>query len=543
MTGAPRVPRLMEKPESPVARAPYPELAWVAAPYPAVLTTADGRLDNMNEEAELLFSRAGTGLPQWLAEADPAGPAVSGPVGGQGYTAHAVRVGDDRVSWWLVEDTDVRLVRDELRLERERAAFLSEASNALLSSLNLKRCMAVTAELTARHLADAAMVIAPAAKRRFPVVSCVRGGKAEHTELVVNPDEVPGLSEALQGFPPVPSRWIDPRSAPDWLRPDGVDEIGSIVVTPLPGQGVPAGALILVRRREHQGFSDSEEIFARLFAARAGAAMSAARLFAEQTSITETLMRDLLPPVVHQVAGVEFAGGYRAARDHERIGGDFYDVHPAAGEGEESLAVLGDVCGKGLEAAVLTGKVRNTLQALLPLAEDHRRMLTLLNGALLNNRDTRFVTLVLASVVRDGAGVRLRVTSAGHPAPLVVRTTGQVEEVPTMGTVIGVLPELESVTAELTLAPGESCLLFTDGITEAKGGPLGETMFGEERLHRTLSECAGMPAEAVAERVRMLAAEWAGRNAHDDMAVLVITAPRGQHLTAVGGHGRGRYTA
>jgi serine phosphatase RsbU (regulator of sigma subunit) len=68
-------------------------------------------------------------------------------------------------------------------------------------------------------------------------------------------------------------------------------------------------------------------------------------------------------------------------------------------------------------------------------------------------------------------------------------------------------------------------------------------MFGEERLRDMLGECAGMPAEAVVERVHMVAAHWVGRSNHDDMALLAITSPRGQHLTAVGGHGRGRYTA
>ncbi|MGA6161723.1 PP2C family protein-serine/threonine phosphatase [Amycolatopsis magusensis] len=534
------MPNELERPTGAVVCPEVAAGAWLAAPDPAVVLDAGGLLESVNEAAALLFPGAETGgpaeavLPAWLAGAGSAVP-VSGQVDGRSFTAHPVRHEDGRVSWWLVEDTG-------LRLERERAAFLSEASNALLSSLNLKRCMEVTAELSARYLADAAVVISPVTRRRHPMTGCVRGGRPQHAELLMDPADVPGLSEALQGFPPVPSRWLDPQHAPAWLVPEGFGEVGSIVVTPLPGQGVPAGALVLLRHREREPFADSEEAFARLFAARAGAAMAAARLFAEQTSITEALMRELLPPVLPEVAGVEFAGGYRASQDTDRVGGDFYDVHPALAGGEETLAILGDVCGKGLEAAVLTGKVRNTLHALLPLAEDHHRMLGLLNGALLNSHNTRFVTLVLASVARDGTGIRLRLTSAGHPPPLVVRADGRVEEVPTAGTVIGVLPEIESVSAEARLEPGESCLLFTDGIIEAKGGPLGETMFGEERLRRVLGECAGMPAEAVAERVQMLASEWAGRNPHDDMAVLVITAPRGQHLTAVGGLGRGRYT-
>ncbi|MCG8919268.1 serine/threonine-protein phosphatase [Actinokineospora sp. PR83] len=515
---------------------------WWGAPYPAVVLDGNGALLAANEVATLLVP-PGDAVPDWLATASAADGHAHGDVGGRGFEAHPVPHGDDdSVTWWLVEDTDTRLAIEALRVERERTALLSDVSSALLASLNLDRCMDVTARLAAEHLADAAVVIAPAARHRYPAVLCLRGGDPVRTRLRVRPEDVPGLAEALQGFPPVPSRWIDPASTPDWLRPDGFGEIGSVVVTPLPGLGVPAGALVLLRRAGQPAFDEGEEVFARLFAARAGAAMSAARMFAQQNSITETLMRELLPPTLHQVGGVEFAGRYRAAQDTERVGGDFYDVHPAA-DADESLAVLGDVCGKGLEAAVLTGKIRNTLHALLPMSGDHLRVLNRLNDTLVHPHSTRFATMVLASVRREGAGVRLRLTCAGHPPPFIVRADGQVEQTSSRGNLVGVMPRIEATSATVTLAPGETCLLFTDGITEAHGGPLGDEMFGEDRLRRVLADCAGMPAEAIVEHVQMLAAQWIGERPHDDMAVVAITAPRGSHLTAVGGHGPGRYTA
>ncbi|MGV0802727.1 serine/threonine protein phosphatase, partial [Mycolicibacterium elephantis] len=109
--------------------------------------------------------------------------------------------------------------------------------------------------------------------------------------------------------------------------------------------------LVLLRRDSATAFSDGEELFARLFAARAGAALSAAQLYAEQSAITRTLMRDLLPPQLDRLDDFELAGGYRASEDHQLVGGDFYDVHRGAGPNGETLVVLGDVCGKGLEAA------------------------------------------------------------------------------------------------------------------------------------------------------------------------------------------------
>lgn len=540
-------------------------LLWGHVPYPVLVVDGQDTIVLRNDAAARLLPAADPGTrltdaaPVWLSAAHtaartavrlpgprtadaPATPAF-GEVGERSFEAHPSPRDDGSIVWWLVDDTDHRVVRSALTKERERTAFLTQASNSLLSSLNLGRCMDVTAQMAAEQLADAALVIAPARRRRLPVVSCLRGQSPVQFEQQVDPDGVPGLGEALRGFPPVPSRWIDPASAPEWMVPDGFGPVGSIVITPLPGHGVPAGALILLRRSESTAFTEGEEVFARLFAARAGAAMSAARLYAEQSSITEILMRELLPPTLQQTRGVDFAGGYQPSQDHERIGGDFYDVHPALSDDEASLVALGDVCGKGLEAAVLTGKIRNTLHALLPMADDHQRVISLLNTAMLNSHHTRYATLVLASVLRRGSDVKLRLTSAGHPSPLIIRTGGTVESADTSGTVVGVLPKAPARSTDVVLAPGESCVLYTDGITEGKGGPLGDARFGEARLRRALAECAGMPSEGIVERIQMLADQWVGQGSHDDMAVVVISAPRTHHLSAVDGHTRGRFTA
>nr|WP_085916541.1 PP2C family protein-serine/threonine phosphatase [Pseudonocardia autotrophica] len=529
---------------------------WAGAPCAALTVGPDGTVLEINDAALLLVPalRTGAGLSRvapWLSGAHPV-PGTepvtfSDVVDGRALEATPSRHDDGSVTWWLIDVTDVRSVRDELRIEQSRAVFLSDASAALLGSLNLQRCMEVIAGLAVDALADAAVVLTPATRRQFRVVTAVSGhGAPRSATSRLDPDEVPGLAEALQGFPPVPSRWIDPAAAPSWLVPPEIGEAGSIVVTPLPGHGIPAGALVLLRRPGSGPFSEGEESTAREFAARSGLAMSAARMFARQASITETLMRDLLPPKLQEIAGIEFAGGYRPAEDGDRVGGDFYDVHPCAPTPDgaaQTLAVLGDVCGKGLEAAVLTGRIRSTLHALLPMADDHVRLLGLLNDSLVSEDHTRFVTLVLASVTRDGSDVRLRLTAAGHPPPLIVRADGRVEEADTRGTLVGVLPVVEATTYETRLAPGETCLLYTDGITEALGGPMGRDQFGEQRLQRVAGECAGLPAEAVVERIQMVTTEWVGRNAHDDMALLAVSAPRGRHLSAVGGHGRGRYTA
>ncbi|WP_437105776.1 PP2C family protein-serine/threonine phosphatase [Streptomyces sp. enrichment culture] len=523
--------------------------SWGDAPYPVLVLDANGTVVDRNRAALLLPGPCGgspspDAVPAWLSDAHrrlaeesggvPAEP-LTGEIGDRVYEAHPAPAADGSVVWWLVDGTGRRLAEAALHGARERADTLAALFSALLSSLNVPRCAEVAAQMAAEHLADAAVLVTPPVGRRHGVTRARRGEPVVQETRQVDPYSVPGLAEALQGFPPVPARWINPGDIPGWAVPAGfAGPVGSVIVTPLPGHGVPAGALILLRSSAERAFTPDEEMFARIFAARAGTALSAARLYGEQTSITATLMRELLPPVLTAVHGVEYAGRYRTAADHERVGGDFYDVHPGADASQETLVVLGDVAGKGLDAAVLTGKIRNTLHALLPLASDHQQVLGLLNGALLTSHHTRFATMVLASVKRHGSDVRLRLTSAGHMPPLVVRAGGGVEEVATHGTLVGALPSVTARTAEVVLGPGETCLLYTDGITEARGGPLGDELFGEHRLRRALAECAGMPGEAIVERVQMLAAQWLGSGSHDDMATVAIGAP-GRAPSAVPG--------
>lgn len=518
----------------------------------------EGRIVEANDAARVLLpgpagdDRASEDLPDWLADAHrrmvggPGGTHVNalyGTIGERLFEAHPTPSSDGDVVWWLIDDTDRRLAEASLRSEQERAAILSEVSSTLLSSMNVAHCTEATARLAAHHLADAAVLVSPAQGRRFPLTHARAGGPVAQAVRTVDPATVPGLVEALQGFPPAPTQWINPDDIPAWAIPLGfAGQVGSVIVTQLPGHSEPNGALILLRAGTGRAFTEGEEAFTRQFAARAGAALSAARLYSEQARVTATLMRDLLPPDLGGVHGVEYAGRYRAAQDDQRIGGDFYDVHPGADPTRESLVVLGDVAGKGLDAAVLTGKIRNSLHALLPLAHDHEYVLNLLNAALLTSHHTRFATLVLASARRQAVRVRLRLTSAGHPPPLVVRADGRVEESRTSGDLVGAMPTVSARTEETDLAPGETCLLYTDGITEARGGPLGRELYGIERLKRDLTGCAGMPAEAMVERVHMLAAQWLGRGRHDDMAVVAIGAPKSGAPTVVNGDTRPRNT-
>jgi serine phosphatase RsbU (regulator of sigma subunit) len=152
-------------------------------------------------------------------------------------------------------------------------------------------------------------------------------------------------------------------------------------------------------------------------------------------------------------------------------------------------------------------------------------LLYLLNRALLTAGRTVFTTLVLVSLQPAEVGCRLTLATGGHPAPLVLRANGRVDEVGVPGTVVGILPEARFGRTSITLEPGETCLLYSDGVTEAGSGT-GESQeqFGSARLAACLRDCVGMTAQEVAEHVEQTITTWLGRNDGDDLAVLAVRA-------------------
>jgi serine phosphatase RsbU (regulator of sigma subunit) len=522
-------------------------LAALDASREAILlcSATDDEILLVNAAARELLPGLETGLPangtplSGLAEALSAGDdTFTTGYAGRHVLARRRRLDEHHYAWYLLDVTEETAREQALTLEQSRTAFLAEAGRRLSSSLHQRRCVRTTVELAVAHLADAAVVVLPANRRQAEWTRLVTGGAAEEgtlRERVLG--EVPGLVEALGGFPPIPSRWLDASQVPAWLLPEDFGPVGALLVTPLPGNAEPAGALILARRGPDAVFATEDEVLARIFAARAGSAVSAALLYREQVDTTAILQADLLPPELPQPDGIELIGSYQAAREALRIGGDFYDVYGPTPQSAETFVVLGDVCGKGPEAAVLTGKVRQTLRALRLMEAPPEGMLQVLNQALLQSgRQHRFVTLVVGAICRaDHGRVRMTLASGGHPPPLVLRNDGTVEEVPTTGTLIGVVPRTVVRPATVELAPGEMCLLYSDGLTEARGGATGTEHYGEHRLHEALSSCRGMPGTAAVERVRQLVSDWVHGGMRDDIAMLAVRAPSRTPLSLRGG--------
>jgi PAS domain S-box-containing protein len=236
--------------------------------------------------------------------------------------------------------------------------------------------------------------------------------------------------------------------------------------------------------------------------------------------LASTLQQSLLPPHLPSIEGVEIAAHYEAARDGSDVGGDFYDVFESARR--DWSIVIGDVCGKGPEAAALTALVRYTIRAAAIQTRRPRLVLNLVNEAVLRQHPEQFCTAAYARLRPEREGVRLTISCAGHPLPLALRGDGTVESVDCAGRVLGPFPELHAVDRVVRLAPGDTLLLYTDGVTEARG-PAG--FFGEERLRETLCSCVGNNADDTAKALERTLNEFHGGKPRDDIAFVVLRVP------------------
>ncbi|WP_169981412.1 SpoIIE family protein phosphatase [Microbispora sp. H10836] len=499
-----------------------------------VLCDADGVVTLANPAAIRLVPRLEPGLPlPALLDVVPSAPeGRTVTYGGREIRVRAEELGEGRTAWYLTAETP-REPQQTLRTK-----FLLEAARRLSASLNPHRCARAATELGTDFLCDAAIVLLPpTARRRTEWVRAVSGssGPDEGVVPAAAAAEVPGLTDALAGLREDAAGRQDPAGTPDWLLPEGFGPVGHLLVLPLPGNAVPAGAIVLARRAGRPPFGEDDQVMACDLATRAGAAISAASLFREQSTVNAILTGDLLPPDLPEIEGMRLAGRLRASQQAGAIGGDFYDVYLPEAAPESGivhrppLVILGDVCGKGARAAVLAGQVRHSLRTLLLLESRPERLLELLNRSLLASPSPNsYVTLILAALrSAPGDHVLVDLAVAGHPPPLVLRRDGTVEEVAVRGSLLGALKKISLWPVTLDLAPGEVCLLYSDGITEAFGGPSGREMFGEERLKRALATCAGMPVDALVERLEQLSTEWLRGGQQDDRALLAVRAGRG----------------
>jgi serine phosphatase RsbU (regulator of sigma subunit)/PAS domain-containing protein len=289
------------------------------------------------------------------------------------------------------------------------------------------------------------------------------------------------------------------------------------VIAPLSARGRMFGVMALAASLPGRRFDEEDRVVVAELGRRVGTALDNARLYAERDHIARTLQTSLLPQRLPEIPGVESAARFHATGDGTEVGGDFYDVFAS---GPDWSVVMGDVCGKGPEAAAVTALARYTLRVAAPREPSPSRGLLLLNEELLRQRsDGRFATVAYARLAPENGEVQVGATCGGHPLPLVLRSDGRVETLGAAGTLLGMFQDPTLEDGGTRLGPGDALLFFTDGVTEA-GAP--ERPLGEERLASLLASCAGLDADAIATRVEQAALDLQEGAPRDDIAVLVL---------------------
>ncbi|MCL7492259.1 SpoIIE family protein phosphatase [Streptomyces sp. MCA2] len=286
----------------------------------------------------------------------------------------------------------------------------------------------------------------------------------------------------------------------------------------------PEGEPLLVRTTLFDA-RDRRAYETELLRARQEADRERARL----QQVVATLQRSLLPPSLPTVPGLRAAAHYHTA-SRDNLGGDFYDLF-ALGDGRWGF-FLGDVCGKGPAAAAVTSLVRYTLRAAAIHDPDPVTVVGTLNTALheaYSGDDPRYCTLIFGVLTPRAAGDGFTVTLAGggHPSALHLRADGTAAYLPTPGgLLVGVVPNARFTTATAVLAPGDTLLLYTDGLTEARTAGA-DARYGDDALHVFATALAPAGAEAVVTAVRELLDSF-GDGLDDDTAVLALGVPAGR---------------
>jgi PAS domain S-box-containing protein len=296
----------------------------------------------------------------------------------------------------------------------------------------------------------------------------------------------------------------------------------TLIVPLMTGHGRILGGLALVTAESGREFDDVDVAVAGELGRRCAVAIENARLYSERDRIAHTLQQSLLPPDLPQIPGVTLEARFRPAGEGVEMGGDFYDAF--ALDGNTWVVTIGDVCGKGPDAAALTALVRYTLRAVTIHERKPERVLELLNEAILRNRsDDRFCTAALAFVETLPEGVMVELANAGHPPPLLLRTNGDVEPVGDSGQLLGLWEEFAASSTSLELTGGESLVFYTDGVTDARAP---DRILDTDDLAAVVRTCAGRGASATAEEIERAVTESLEGEPRDDIALLVIEAQR-----------------
>src|SRR5829696_5802671 len=430
----------------------------------------------------------------------------------------------------------INVVEDitELKRAEQGQRFLAETGRVLAGSLDYEETLAAVARLAVPDVAD------------WCAVDAIVGGELRRLATAhSDPRKVAEVLEIAERYPPDPS---SPTGVHAILR-NGRSEVyreisdellvaaarderhlallrsigmTSAMAVPMIVRGNAVGVITFVSAETGHAFDDWDLELAESLASRAATAIENARLYEARSAIARTLQASLLPPALPEVPGFELAAVYRSASEGTEVGGDFYDVFNTAED--QWYAVVGDVCGKGAEAAAVTAMARYTIRAAAVRRRSPAAILRLLGEAMLRQESPelvgRFCTIACLHLDLSRTPARATVACGGHPLPAVVRADGSVEELGAPGTLLGLVerPDLHDRAGELH--PGDTIVLYTDGLTEAQAPA---NVWTPEDLTEVLRGIAGAAPRALVDQV-VGAALGDLPAPRDDIAVVALRA-------------------
>jgi PAS domain S-box-containing protein len=410
-------------------------------------------------------------------------------------------------------------------------SFMSEASRVLASSMDYGETLAQIARLAVPRIADwcAVDVLDEHGEIERVAVHHSDPGRLELAAQLDRgyrpaPDDPLGVAEVIRSGRARIYSEIDADALAAYARDNEhlalleSIEAKAVIIVPLAAPARTLGAITLVSSDSLRRLTHNDLALAERLGRRAGTAVESARLYTERTRIAKVLEAALLPESLPEIPGVEVEALYHAAGELNDAGGDFYDVLPY-GPGRWML-VIGDVCGKGPRAAGVTALARHTLRAVAILGLRPAAMLRTLHEALRRQpAGADLCTVCLVTLEARATGASLGVALAGHPPPLVIDADGRCRKVGTPGTLLGVLDPVDINEVDVELHPGETLLLYTDGLPEA--GRTGSQL-DEERLFEVCAEASRDSLGGALGRIERAALTHAGGRLHDDIALLAL---------------------
>jgi serine phosphatase RsbU (regulator of sigma subunit) len=426
----------------------------------------------------------------------------------------------------------VHFALNRMREQRARLELLIAATASLDSSLDPAQTLRRIADTAVPELAD------------LCVIDLITGGSVASTVVASDPELAAGVERMREAVP------LDPRGpnlvarvlatgkpsvVEDLTDPAALHEISrseeherfikdagyrSAAVFPMAARGRTHGAITFVQVGNDKPFRRSLLEVQQDFSGRAAMAFDNARLYAERDRVARTLRRSLMPAVLPVIPGLELASFFRPRGAGDEVGGDFYD---AFSDRTGVWLMVGDVCGKGAEAAALTGFLRHTTIAYARESAGPGQVLAKVNRAMMDQDFAgQFATAILVHLgfFRDGA--KLTLAAAGHPAALLARLDGQVEEFGDRGTLLGVFadPVIEEVSTVLT--PGDAVALYTDGLAEAHAP--GRTITAQQMIERIRRHPPRLAQDAIDALLELVDLDGEVR---DDIAILAAQVTGG----------------